>query len=155
LIPDVCSTEYIVLLPITTTSGLTRSRDVKSTTRGGHEHNVLSAIDPTITTEKMPTLTPSYLPPPPDVASPFPSHASSNITYQNASPEQDVVTQQLDIPLERGHTLKIPCVTLEMPAIREDMAATLAVALLGHVLFLKSQVPLCASHFCSLGTPNS
>jgi hypothetical protein len=34
-------------------------------------------------------------------------------------------------------------VKLDVPAIQEDMAASLAVALLGHVLFLKSQVPLC------------
>ena len=32
---------------------------------------------------------------------------------------------------------------LEVPAIQDDMAASLAVTLLGHVLFLKSQVPLC------------
>ena len=44
---------------------------------------------------------------------------------------------------------------LEVPAIQEDMAASLAVALLGHVLFLKSQVPLCVvllSFFTRLAT---
>ncbi|KAH9963273.1 hypothetical protein BC827DRAFT_158629 [Russula dissimulans] len=112
--------------------------------QAGHQPNMLYAFDPTITAEKMP----SYHPLPPVVASP---HASSNLPYQSAassrvstpptSPEQDVVVQQSDVPSKRDRALKIPCVTLEMPAIREDMAATLAVALLGHVLFLKSQVP--------------
>jgi hypothetical protein len=51
----------------------------------------------------------------------------------------------LDVPLARKRTLKIPFVKLETPAIKEDMAASLAIALLGHVLFLKSQVPLCAA----------
>lgn len=45
----------------------------------------------------------------------------------------------------RKRALKVPFVKLDAPMIQEDMAASLAVALLGHVLFLKSQVPLCAA----------
>jgi hypothetical protein len=56
--------------------------------------------------------------------------------------EQDADGQQLDVPLKRERELNIPSMKLEMPVISEDMAASLAVALLGHVLFLKSQVPL-------------
>lgn len=101
--------------------------------------------------KEMPTLTPSYLPPPAITAYPFPSCASSNGTRPSVpvatpnSPEQDVITQRSDVPSVRKHTLRIPFVELETPAIQEDMAASLAVALLGHVLFLKSQVPLCAA----------
>jgi hypothetical protein len=110
----------------------------------------------------MPILTPSYLPPPATTAFPSPSCTSSNgtcpglgpgaatrpctrLTPTPTSPEQEAVTQRLDVPLTRKRTLKIPLVKLETPSIQEDMAATLAVALLGHVLFLKSQVPLCAA----------
>jgi hypothetical protein len=94
----------------------------------------------------MPILTPSYLPPPAS----SPSCAFSNGTGPSAATptsleQHDVITQPLDEPLERKRTLKIPSVELETPAIQEDMAASLAVALLGHVLFLKSQVPLCAA----------
>ena len=97
----------------------------------------------------MPTLTPSYLPPPANTAFLSPACASSNGKNTSAatptSPEQDPVTQRLDLPLVRKRTLKIPFIELETPAIQEDMAASLAVALLGHVLFLKSQVPLYAA----------
>jgi hypothetical protein len=103
----------------------------------------------------MPILTPSYLPPPPGLGSPSHSCASSNATCLSAprsqppspptSPEQDAVSQRSDIPLKQEHALKIPFIKLDVPAIQDDMAASLAVALLGHVLFLKSQVPLCVA----------
>lgn len=99
----------------------------------------------------MPILTPSYLPPPANTTFPSSACASSNGTNPSAttptSPEQDPVTQRLDVPSVRKRTLKIPFIELETPAIQEDMAASLAVALLGHVLFLKSQVPLYAAAF--------
>ena len=101
----------------------------------------------------MPILTPSYLPPAPGLASHSPSCASSNATCHSpprsqvptplTSPEQEATTQRSDVPLKRERSLKVPSVKLDVPAIQEDMAASLAVALLGHVLFLKSQVPLC------------
>ena len=37
---------------------------------------------------------------------------------------------------------KIPCVTLDADVITDVMASQLAMSLLGHTLFLKSQVPL-------------
>ncbi len=49
------------------------------------------------------------------------------------------------MPSVRKRALKIPSLKLDIPTIQDDMAASLAVALLGHVLFLKSQVPLCAA----------
>ena len=104
--------------------------------------------------KEMPFLTPSYLPPPATTNFPSPSCATSNGTCPSAAnslgtpilPEQDPVVQRSDVPLVKKRTLKISFVELETPAIREDMAASLAVALLGHVLFLKSQVPLYAYH---------
>ena len=97
----------------------------------------------------MPTLTPSYLPPPAISAFPSPPRASSNGARLSAttptSPKQDAVTQRSDMPSVRKRALKAPFVKLDTPTIQEDMAASLAVALLGHVLFLKSQVPLCAA----------
>jgi len=103
----------------------------------------------------MPILTPSYLPPSSVIGSPSPSCASSNVACLSApspqvptpptSPERDVVTQRSDVPPKRERVLKIPSVKLEVPAIHENMAASLAVALLGHVLFLKGQVPLCVA----------
>ena len=99
----------------------------------------------------MPTLTPSYLPPPAISAFPSPPCASSNGTRFSVttptsptSPKQNAVTKRSDPPLKK-RALKIPFVKLDTPTIQEDMAASLAVALLGHVLFLKSQVPLCAA----------
>jgi hypothetical protein len=68
-------------------------------------------------------------------------------------PERDSVAQRLDMPLKQGRELKIPYMKLETPAIREDMAASLAVALLGHVLFVKSQVPLCVAPLSSSHSP--
>ena len=38
--------------------------------------------------------------------------------------------------------LKVPTVILETPSISHTMAAALSLSLLGHTLFLKSQVPL-------------
>jgi hypothetical protein len=97
----------------------------------------------------MPTLTPSYLPPPAFSAIPSPHRAPSNGTHLSAtiptSPKQDAVTKRSDIPSARKRVLKVPFVKLDTPTIQDDMAASLAVALLGHVLFLKSQVPLCAA----------
>ena len=40
-------------------------------------------------------------------------------------------------------TTSIPIVRLDVDVISDVLAAGLAVALVGHVLFLKSQVPLC------------
>jgi hypothetical protein len=110
----------------------------------------------------MPTLTPSYLPPPAFSAIPSPHRASSNGASKGASkgassngthfsatiptsPKQDAVTKRQDIPSARKRVLKVPFVKLDTPTIQDDMAASLAVALLGHVLFLKSQVPLYAA----------
>jgi hypothetical protein len=99
--------------------------------------------------KEMPTLTPSYLPPSAISAFSSPPCASSNGTRFNAttptSPKQDAVTQRSEIPSVRNRALKVPFVKLDTPTIQEDMAASLAVALLGHVLFLKSQVPLYAT----------
>lgn len=105
--------------------------------------------------KEMPILTPSYLPHPPTLSSHSPFCASSKATCLGApgsqvptpptSPEQDAVTQRSDAPPKRERALKIPSVKLEVPSIQENMAATLAIALLGHVLFLKSQVPLCVT----------
>ena len=134
---------------------LTRSRDCLSSPARHRKHNTSLAISPTNNIRSdMPTLTPSYLPPPAVTAFHSPSCASSNGTCPSAatatSPEQDAVTQRLDVPLVRKRTLKIPSVKLETPAIQDEMAASLAVALLGHVLFLKSQVPLCAAPLLTL-----
>jgi hypothetical protein len=98
--------------------------------------------------KKMPVLTPSFLPPPVISAFPSPSCPSSNGTRPSAtptSPKQGAVTQRSDMPSVRKRALKIPFVRLDTPTIQDDMAASLAVALLGHVLFLKSQVPLCVA----------
>ena|ERR1700761_819253 len=101
----------------------------------------------------MPALTPSFLPPSPTVAT-FSSTplSSSKVTSFGAdsqkskppiSPQHDTVTQRVDESSQRERLLRVPFMKLELPAIQEEMAASLAVALLGHVLFLKSQVPLC------------
>lgn len=102
----------------------------------------------------MPALTPSFLPPPPVITAP-PSAFSCSSKVKSFSagsqklippilPERDTtVAQRVDVSLKRERVLRMPFMKLEVPAIQEDMAASLAVALLGHVLFLKSQVPLC------------
>ena len=97
----------------------------------------------------MPTLTPSYLPPPAFSAFPSQPCVSSNGTRSRAttptSLKQDAVVQRPDMLRVRKRALKAPFVKLDTPTIQEDMAASLALAVLGHVLFLKSQVPLCAA----------
>ena len=100
----------------------------------------------------MPALTPSFLPPPPEVTtSPSAYSSSKKGTSPGAdsqksippiSPQCATVTQCGDGSLQRERVLRIPSMKLEVPTIQADMAASLAVALLGHVLFLKSQVPL-------------
>ena len=42
--------------------------------------------------------------------------------------------------------LNVPTVVLDTPAVSHTMAAALALALLGHTLFLKNQVPLCVPY---------
>ncbi|KAI0254188.1 hypothetical protein BJV78DRAFT_1185990, partial [Lactifluus subvellereus] len=123
------------------------------TSRRGTRHELSSpqlSTRATITGIEMPTLAPSCLPPNPPIASPSPFFASSKVTRPSAqsqmsiaptSPERGSVAQRLDVPLKRERELKIPFMKLETPAIQEDMAASLAVTLLGHILFLKSQVP--------------
>jgi hypothetical protein len=64
------------------------------------------------------------------------------MSLASTSFEWDADGQRLNVPLKRERELNIPSMKLDMPVISEDMAASLAVALLGHVLFLKSQVPL-------------
>jgi hypothetical protein len=101
----------------------------------------------------MPALTPSFLPPFPVVEnSPSAFSSSKKVTSLGAdsqksippiSPQRDTATQRVDGSLQRERALRMPSMKLDVPAIQEDMAASLAVALLGHVLFLKSQVPLC------------
>ena len=105
----------------------------------------------------MPILTPSFLPHPPGLSSHSPSSKAtclrapgSQVPTPPTSPEQDAVTQRSDPPPKRECALKIPSVNLEVPSIQENMAASLAIALLGHVLFLKSQVPLCVAPSFSL-----
>ncbi|KAI9466661.1 hypothetical protein BJY52DRAFT_1111488 [Lactarius psammicola] len=98
----------------------------------------------------MPALTPSFLPPPAVAAHPSVFSCSSKVTSFSSDsqksippilPERDTVAQRVDVPLKRERVLRMPFMELEAPAIQEDMAASLAVALLGHVLFLKSQIP--------------
>ena len=101
----------------------------------------------------MPALTPSFLPPPSEVVtSPSAFSSSKKGTSPGAdsqksippiSPQRDMVTQRVGGSLQRERVLRMPSMKLEVHTIQEDMAASLAVALLGHVLFLKSQVPLC------------
>ncbi|KAI0052676.1 hypothetical protein FA95DRAFT_1586566 [Auriscalpium vulgare] len=55
----------------------------------------------------------------------------SELSTAPTSPEQG----------ERNQNLTVPSVILDTPTISEEMAASLAISLLGHVLFLKSQVP--------------
>ena len=102
--------------------------------------------------KEMPILTPSYLPHPPGLSSHSPSSKAtclrapgSQVPTPPTSPEQDAVTQRSDPPPKRECALKIPSVSLEVHSIQDNMAASLAIALLGHVLFLKSQVPLCVA----------
>ena len=52
-------------------------------------------------------------------------------------------------------TTSIPVVRLDVDAVSDALAAGLAVALVGHVLFLKSQVPLCVPSFFSFFFPFS
>ena len=102
--------------------------------------------------EEMPILTPSYLPHPPGLSPPSPFRASSKATCLAApssqaptpptSPKQDAVTQRSDAPPpKRERSLKILSVKLDLPSIQDNMAASLAIALLGHVLFSRVRSP--------------
>ncbi|KAI0059340.1 hypothetical protein BV25DRAFT_1829129 [Artomyces pyxidatus] len=101
--------------------------------------------------------TPATLPPAASfTASPSPSIASSIFTSRGSmstvstaptSPERGQ-TQSKEASPQKDPThpltrrnLTIPAVALDAPTISDDMAASMAVSLLGHVLFLKSQVP--------------
>ncbi|KAI0313566.1 hypothetical protein OF83DRAFT_1140753, partial [Amylostereum chailletii] len=111
----------------------------------------------------MPLLTSSFTPPMPSPSSATSSETSSTHTSRSGSarslsstptspergtrpdaksvagPSQDLSTDETKT--KKPCTLKIPTVMLQTPVISDDMAASLAVSLLGHVLFLKSQVP--------------
>ena len=94
----------------------------------------------------MPALTPSIHPPSPAVASPF---SFSKVTsfcadsHKPRAPELDAVALRVSVSLKRERVLRMSFMRLEVPAIQENMAASLVILLLGHVLFLNSQVPLC------------
>ncbi|KAH9065159.1 hypothetical protein EDB83DRAFT_2382173 [Lactarius deliciosus] len=99
----------------------------------------------------MPALTPSFLPPLPTVSASHSIYSSSSKVASFCAdsqkpispilPEHDTGTQRVDVSLKRERVPRMPSMKLEVTAIQEDVAASLAVALLGHVLFLKSQVP--------------
>ncbi|CCM04750.1 uncharacterized protein FIBRA_06940 [Fibroporia radiculosa] len=75
-------------------------------------------------------VTPSAVPPPTS-SPPRPTTTPTSTTNAPSAYEQE----------HRLALLKIPSVILSTPAISHTMAAALALSLLGHVLFLKSQIP--------------
>lgn len=86
----------------------------------------------------MPTLTPSMAPPLPDRSNS--TTASKLSPKMNSHPSQPV--SQIEPPSIGTLAPRIPRIRLDMDAIPDMMAAKLATSLLGHVLFLKNQVPL-------------
>ena len=96
-----------------------------------------------------PALTLSFLPRPPAVATFSSASSSSKVTSfgadsQKSKPlQRDMVTQHVDGSSQRECVLWVLSMKFELPRIQEDMATSLAITLLGHDLFLKSQVPAC------------
>ncbi|KAI0730005.1 hypothetical protein C8Q72DRAFT_274145 [Fomitopsis betulina] len=85
-------------------------------------------------------LTPSVAPP-----HTFSAHHDDSRPPCNAQPTQNAEPstsqEQPQTPSPAASHLRVPHVVLDTPAVTHTMAATLAMSLLGHVLFLKSQVP--------------
>jgi hypothetical protein len=54
---------------------------------------------------------------------------------------EDAYTNRQPAPMPAPPT-KIPSITLDADLVTDSMAARLCISLIGHVLFLKSQVPL-------------
>ncbi|KAG6873605.1 hypothetical protein C0995_013978 [Termitomyces sp. Mi166 len=71
---------------------------------------------------------------------PLPLHCSHTTTSGDNKREQAEPIPQL--PDEGDSTSPIPIVSLDYDTITDSIAARLAISLIGHVLFLKSQVPL-------------
>ncbi|TFY74598.1 hypothetical protein EWM64_g9414, partial [Hericium alpestre] len=95
----------------------------------------------------MPTLAPVFDPPSSSLASSS-STASSFASRNSMSPVSSVPTsperesrKENGKPGETERVLTIPAVKLDSPTISDEMAAHLSISLIGHVLFLKSQVP--------------
>ncbi|KAH9916820.1 uncharacterized protein B0H18DRAFT_1037342 [Fomitopsis serialis] len=93
-------------------------------------------------------LTPSMAPPPafnsatPSAHGTRPAVVQPPLTQASAkAPVRKEDPQCSDASLSH---LKIPYVLLDASVVTHTMAARLAMSLLGHILFLKSQIPLCA-----------
>ncbi|KAG1734442.1 uncharacterized protein EDB91DRAFT_1146908 [Suillus paluster] len=72
-----------------------------------------------------------------------PSSSSSDCKLEKHVPPkeiEDIYTNIQPAPM-LVPTTKIPCITLDADLVTDSMAARLCISLIGHVLFLKSQVP--------------
>ena len=99
-------------------------------------------------------LVPSATPPPPPSSSLSFTNCShtqnmpaSAVAQTGTSPAARVDTTSKEQQVVRAVNLKIPTVTLDAQVVTHPMAAALSTSLLGHVLFLKSQIPLYVMNF--------
>ncbi|VDB95406.1 unnamed protein product [Peniophora sp. CBMAI 1063] len=119
----------------------------------------------------MPVLVPSFLPPPPALPSATsaisatqnppttsaPSLSASNspapasMSSQPQPSSQSTVLSTSETKAEEE--LNVPVVTLSQPALEPELVAALASSMLGHVLFLKGQIPLPAAQLARLPQP--
>lgn len=95
----------------------------------------------------------SASPPSPPASEPTPTTSTSMATVLPTVPQQTSGTTQRDGSRSDTSVAEKPkapeissdgsvCVTLDCPSIGDVMAARLAMSVLGHMLYLKSQVPL-------------
>lgn len=102
----------------------------------------------------MPALVPSFLPPPPNHPL-LKANGKSQHRSTTKTPEfpHDTQSEQKNIQVPSTASeicLTIPEVRLPVASISDEMAAAMAAGLLGHVLFLKNQIPLYVLFFFSV-----
>ncbi|KZV73635.1 hypothetical protein PENSPDRAFT_750036 [Peniophora sp. CONT] len=111
----------------------------------------------------MPVLVPSFLPPPPastvlatNKQPVLNEQSSSSSSTLPASGQPQPLAQPIsDSATADNDTLEasVPAVTLSQSTIEPELAAALASSMLGHVLFLKGQVPMPAAQLARLPQP--
>jgi hypothetical protein len=74
---------------------------------------------------------------------PPPLYNKAVVQSNSSSFEPSAMPHSLDVPPPPTSRSRIPRVKLEQPSITPIMAGHLASSLIGHILFLKNQIPLC------------
>lgn len=78
----------------------------------------------------------------------FSEHPATQKLPEERLEEDNGTNNSNESPQAVENTSQLPIVVLEVDCITDTVAARLATSLLGHVLFLKNQIPLSVTLLC-------